>query len=391
MYVENPQGALDAYCLDRYIPEPPSVATYPRGVILPLREFAHPDGESWELFLGGVADEHLNHIAGFASDHIKPNTNLSVVGGYAVEGEIEYCDCEVVYGGVAIHHFGHFLIDTLANWWYLAENDCGDTKIAINTKPSEQALAEYVYYFLACLGVKRETVIVANQKPRRYRNVIVPDQVMFRLSGYKDKAFAVFDKLRDRIKPGHVRKLYLSRTRWPKRDCLNEEYFETFYEKLGYEIVHPETLPIEEQLALVAGAEEIVCVSGTLDYFVLFARQNVALTILLRSNTLLGNHSPCFLQREANITYVSVCRNFLPIAHEAGPCLLFPTQQFCEYCRDNGWENQMAGADIRELVCEYIRMWADTYAIPWEINRIKDKTPQDFVALIGKYLLEERR
>jgi hypothetical protein len=40
-------------------------------------------------------------------------------------------------------------------------------------------------------------------------------------------------------------------------------------------------------------------------------------------------------------------------------------------------------------VHEYIRIWADTYADSWEMNKIKDKTPQDFLELIGKYLLED--
>jgi hypothetical protein len=95
-------------------------------MILPLKTAELPTDVSWwQLFAGGIVDENLNHVGGFQSNPKELMSHISIVTGYAVEEEVEYCDYDVVFCGIAFHHFGHFLTDAMSNWWYIAEKNRG--------------------------------------------------------------------------------------------------------------------------------------------------------------------------------------------------------------------------------------------------------------------------
>ena len=109
----------------------------------------------------------------------------------------------------------------------------------------------------------------------------------------------VFDHIRERIRGSRRRshstpaKVYFSRRNLgavrgsglPRKAIANEDEAEAVFRKRGFEIIEPETLPIEEQVAIAAGATDIAGASGSALHLVLFNNDPCTKLIELRTKT----------------------------------------------------------------------------------------------------------
>src|SRR5262249_39491432 len=107
----------------------------------------------------------------------------------------------------------------------------------------------------------------------------------------------IFDRIREKVltarsKPGRrPPKVYftrrnLSAERGPDRPRMvieNEAEVEAFFHHLGYEVLAPETLPFEEQVAIVANATHIAGPSGSALHLALFNNNRATKLIELRT------------------------------------------------------------------------------------------------------------
>jgi hypothetical protein len=63
------------------------------------------------------------------------------------------------------------------------------------------------------------------------------------------------------------RRLYLSRRRFSQRDLFrvvaNEAHIETAFQRRGFEVIYPETMRFEDQIALYSRAEAVAGISGS--------------------------------------------------------------------------------------------------------------------------------
>jgi len=273
------------------------------------------------------------------------------------QNEIEYVPETVVYGGFYMDHYGYMIIESLSRLWWYVENPYYKYK-CVFISASDQIGTLFVD-LIALLGLTRADIILC-KTPTYFNNVIVPDQATYFIGGYNKKVSVVYDAIRDSVKPKRYDKVYLTRTKLPNSNLINEEYFENYYRNQGFYVVAPELLSIKEQVSIMAGVKQLVCTEGTLAHNVVFCQDGIQLTILNKQAT-----SPNLIQlwlnkfRNVRCTYIDVSINFMPTATNNPGCLLMPTIYWKQYISDNS-ETLLPCEDVNidSFVSEYLKLWA---------------------------------
>lgn len=235
-------------------------------------------------------------------------------------------------------------------------------------KTDNNPIPEYFYNLLSFLDISKEQIVFLDEI-KQYKNVIVPEQAMVLFSGFHPVVNNIYDSIVNYVEKNTEivhQKIYLSRTKYEPKDCINEEYFERIYEEKGFVIIHPEQESLEKQIALVRGATHIVCTAGTLSYMVLFARKGIKVTILLRENEV-GAVSPQLLinqMKEVECEIIDVSLNFLPTTHARGTFLLGPSQGWEKYAKEVFGEVKENEIDIelKKNCYEYVKLWISRYS-----------------------------
>ena len=89
------------------------------GFVLPLKKSIDDFGTSY--FRGGVTDSCGVFVE--MSRHWRGSKGGSLTEGYDFSlKDAEIVPKEVLYGGVFVNHFGHFLMESTNRLWYLIEN-----------------------------------------------------------------------------------------------------------------------------------------------------------------------------------------------------------------------------------------------------------------------------
>ena len=310
---------------------------YDDAIILPLKKI--PDSSGHYVNVGGVCDEKFNFIAG----------NLSIENGggkgflefsYSYKAkEIEVSDESVIFSGFMVNHFGHFLTDSMSRMWYATKNHGLQVAIIVY---NPDAFADdwnfdesFQLKLLELMGIKKDRILFID-KPTKFKSVLIPKQSVF-WAGYQynDALLRiVYDKAKQNIIPNETKKIYLSRSAW-KSPLLNEAYFEDFFASRGFKIIHPQNLPLEEQIAYIAGADEIACTYGTLSHLALFAKQRTKLICILRYSQFISpRQQKIDVLKELDVVYIDTSFNFLPTRHfVTKPLLIAPTCYWIDFLK----------------------------------------------------------
>ncbi|MGN1050789.1 MAG: glycosyltransferase 61 family protein, partial [Acutalibacteraceae bacterium] len=253
----------------------------------------------------------------------------------------------------------HFFTECLNRLWYVLEKEDTKTKIAFLTLGD----ADFYDDFFALAGIKKERIIYITA-PTKFRKIIVPDQSVYLRDCYTEKADIVYKKIRENAPKKDCDKLYLSRSKYSDT-MMGEEFFEKFYKKQGYTVIHPETLPITEQIAYVSSAKEIVATIGTLSHFVVFAEKGAHLTTLLRSNEIKAHNAQSVINafKEIRSDIVDVDMHLLPIRHTSGIFLILPNSHFKDYLKANSitFEEEDFSYNLGDYMLPYYKRWLSRY------------------------------
>ncbi|OYX31033.1 MAG: hypothetical protein B7Y99_11120 [Caulobacterales bacterium 32-69-10] len=181
----------------------------------------------------------------------------------------------VLFLGSIFVHYGHFLTDSLARAWALAQVG-PEVKVVFAPARRLADCPPFVAQTLAALGVGPERVIQSDA-PLLLRRVIAPQPLI----QWDRRVRAGFDAphraAADRLAAGAVaeaRPVYLSRRRLGRgfRQVLGEDAVEQRLEREGYAVVHPQTLSLGDQIALFEAAPTIVAAEGSAMHTLLFRR-----------------------------------------------------------------------------------------------------------------------
>ncbi|MCP1659292.1 glycosyltransferase family 61 protein [Neisseria perflava] len=354
------------------------------GYILPL--IRDPQYTNVAIYKGGVCDGECQFVAGYQRHNSNTAAAWQCLSAYAFSpSNTDFSEDEVIFGGIAFSQFGHFLIETLSRMWWVAQNKVFDKKIVF----LKNKLFDHSHFiaFLVMMGIPQENIIFL-EKTTRFRKIYVPDQAVCFHSFFNQEYAYPYNLIRENVKPASDKKIYLSRTQFSrgntdKKDCINEEYFENFYRELGYRIIYPEQLSLQEQVSIISGAEEIVCTVGTLSHMALFANEQTRLVILLRSRSSLTIPQLMINEvKKLNAVFVDVSCNFLPNRHFSYCFYIGPNQSWQEFVR----EEYHLDIDVdlyrfldseHSQVGDYMNLWLRNFSQPAEFQKIKEDTVSD--------------
>lgn len=264
-------------------PALPALVRVTQGLILPLGPSAQPGGGYLVRAAGGVYT-HDGAIV-LPSTPKRPDSiyfeNTSArLDGFSVR---KHLPC-AIYGGVIFDHFGHFLVETMARLWVLDHGILRDAPIIFHAPPNYTLKSWQISVFRA-LGVFERVVLC--DTPMDVDHLVVPEAA-FHYSQWANAAFVTpFERIARRAGTRRsAKRLYISRAQLGNSQSIPEEELEDLFRSDGYDIVYPETLPFDEQVALFSSHELFCGISGSAMHNVLFAPRGASVTYINRFKTI---------------------------------------------------------------------------------------------------------
>lgn len=200
---------------------------------------------------------------------------------------VEFCDCDAVFLGNAYHHFGHFMIEHLNRAWGLDKCPCENVKYVFVDNKNVGAKS-WLFDFMEMLGICRDDVLILN-KSMQFRRVFIPTQSFNNSGKWWAKEFTIsFAKMRENVRIDKVfDKVYVSRARLPEHmRTYGEEAVQRIFEKNGFHVIYPETLPLAQQVAIIGNARVLAGCAGTALHLALFMKPGGRVIQLNRTNAI---------------------------------------------------------------------------------------------------------
>lgn len=337
LYVPNPESWVEKGGKSLFLDGKLEVRKYSNAVVLPLvkrDDIATPDG----VFSGGVCESDYSYVAGHKRKLDNNKANYSCETSYIPSEEPLFRDESVVFGGILFKHFGHMLLEGMTRLWYVIKKR-PINKIVFLIYPNETDQTDRLKEFFSLLDINEKQIEIIEQ-PTRFKEIVVPDESAITLSGYFGDHITVYDYMKNNVEPSPYKKVYFSRTKFSdnagNNGFINEQYYEEFFSRRGFKIIHPEQFTLREQISFVAGAEKLVSPLGTMTHLLLFANPSIEATILVRSTSWIEAQFMIDQVRQIKTNYVYAVRNILPCVHTSNAFLFAPNRFFRRYLDDSG-------------------------------------------------------
>ena len=313
-------------------------------------------------FEGGVVDSKMNFVKN--SQFFRAGKGGSLLKPYEFsQNNAEYIDEEVLYAGVLINHFGHFLVEGLSRLWYWCEHADKNLHIAF-LMPKNQPIFPQFWEFMNLLGIDKDKVHII-KKITKFKRVYTPYQAHVLDTSYNEKFTVPYKYISSKISTKNKEKYYISRSKFKKGTlCLGEYLFEDIYKQNGFKIVHPEKLSLKEQISVMKNASELAGISGTGMHMALFAEDNIDITILERTDNPVPEQAIINQAIKARAYYVGVNVNPFPTNHSIGPTLLTINDYMAKYCEakkikyNKSLVNYVKAGDGKK----FVKLWLKYYS-----------------------------
>ena len=275
------------------------------GIVLPYLE----DGEN--LF-GGVVTDKGKYTDG-TNVLISDNSNT------------------VIYMGTLSNIWGHCLTDDFKRLWFLKSDsykkNFSDCPIVCTYR--QKTFPENFLKLIKILEIDFEKFQFID-KPIKFKKIVIPDESFFlskskrplgkdkliidgSLDNFKGNECSFFTKeyveIIDRIRhyalknysPMSQKKFYFSHG----KSQIGEEELADYFHTKGYEIIHPENLPIEEQLNILLNCENFASAVGSISHNIIFMRDNSNVILIPRRASYVNIYQQALNQmRDLDIYYI---------------------------------------------------------------------------------------
>lgn len=203
-----------------------------------------------------------------------------------------------LYGGVIIPHYGHFLISSTARLWPLLGRRT-NAKIVFHSEVALEDLFSipYIADVLGALDIA-ETDLAIFTRPTLLTNLLIPEpsfqETTYAHWRHAELCHTVGRRLRGSPAPGtpSSRAVYLSKCKLQSGvwNIVNETEMVVRLQQAGVDIVYPETLSLDEQIAVFERYPVIAGLAGSALHTTLFAQ---------RPNRIVGlTHGPGILSNQ---------------------------------------------------------------------------------------------
>lgn len=217
-----------------------------------------------------------------------------------------------VYLGYITDHYGHFLLESLAKWWFLNQLALEKSHYLIHVDDPRVLDSPIFQTCLLLAGIDREKVVYFD-KPVKIKEVIVPE-VSFQVRSHIHFAYRkMWANFLDTFDVGEANKtsqpLYISKSALTHgiSKYLGEDKVENYLSSKGVFILHPQKHTVEEQIRLFNKHSRIFGIAGSGMHNIVFSRLPKT-TVILSQPHVNPNYfliDKCF---DIDSTYLQACQ-----------------------------------------------------------------------------------
>lgn len=228
---------------------------------------------------------------------------------------VEKSEESVVFVGLFSAVWGHEITDHLKHFWFYFDKRFAHLKnlpfvfamVWNNKMPSENFLQ-----LLNIIGIPQEKLRFISH-PTQFKEIFVPEESFFYDSmegAYRyTKEYADFFNKIKKLPPPKIlaSKIYFSRMIFSNQKNpkdFNEESLEKFFSGQGFKIIHPETLPLLEQIAFLQNAEVFATTDGSVAHNLLFCKNGITAIICRKAHHFAIHQMPINSFKKAQIFYI---------------------------------------------------------------------------------------
>jgi capsular polysaccharide biosynthesis protein len=202
-----------------------------------------------------------------------------------LEGDYYYLDC--LHSG----HFGHLLTEVVCRlWgWDAARRELPDLKALFHTNPRKHRDGTLERKIFSAYGVP-EADMVSTDRPVRLASVVGASPMWHNAPPFyvQPDIRQTWERLSHGLlagrPPGEQERIFVSRgDDLKRRPCHNQAEVERFFADRGFHVFLPERLPLDEQVALFAGARVVAGFAGSGMFNMMHCRR-LETTILISHN-----------------------------------------------------------------------------------------------------------
>lgn len=251
------------------VPPPAELLEVDGAAVTVFRERRSDEGGRARYSLGAVYSDgrvlpQSLRAGGYAGDLVLPEDPQQLVLGDAEELRGRW-----LYGGHWMGQFGHFITETLTSLWPDRAGVEGLLfhRFIFNSMPQAWQLQ-----LLKMAGWHDIPLrILGGDRPLRVEQLLVPTRPYLPNQSAGPEAVAVWDSVRPAPRVGAA--VFLSRSSLARdeRRVPGDERLDDAMAERGFAVVHPQDLPVAEQVRLVSEAPIVAAVSGSALHLSAFA------------------------------------------------------------------------------------------------------------------------
>lgn len=226
------------------------------------------------------------------------------------ESNVYELDRKIIHIPIVKDHWGHFIIDVLCRFWFLSLPEYKDYTITCCVSLKTPEVGGNFLRIFQLLGICDRIKFI--DSPVHCRELLIPDYSLGFDRVWNIRYLNVINILLSNVvktKKYAGKKIYFTRTKFLKSRVyeIGEKQIEKVFKRLGFEILSPENMSVDEQIDCFQNADEIVSLSGTIPHNIVFARDGLKFTILNRQPIIkLPQLRINQMMKNVNVTYVDV-------------------------------------------------------------------------------------
>lgn len=332
-------------------------------------------GENRMFGYGGVADAQGNYVSASEMNTYAKYVRTPVpeeiqicfgpTYDFAPEQVVDSIDGEVVYLGYLNNHWGHLLIDYSVRLYYFLEKDRPELKYAyvVDENSSFQMIANVARFF-ELLGI-RDRLLLVNHITKCDR-IILPEPSYITNGYYSDAHLRVFDTIAEKVDCSAYptyNKVYYARKNVQKAQGseVGEAEVVRLFEQNGFTVISPETLSLDEQIAIIRNTDVLAGLSGSLAHNLLFAAPGQQMIVLNKTHNVNMAQFDVDFIKQTKTLYIDAYLAKFPVNNGMGPFFVVVSDELLRYAADHEFSYDAAELVNDRILTENARTHEKTY------------------------------
>jgi len=260
---------------------------------------------------GGVVDETGKYFA-------QSFVHKGLGGAYDFDDlECEYCDDEVVYVGMFHSVWGHCLTDNLKLLWFLFDErfyELNTLKFVFTTLHESFEFSDNAKSLLERLGIDVNQLVRVT-KITKFKRIYLPEDCFIReehkgcwyTNEYKSLidrivSFPIQTTINDSAKLRDY--VYFTRTKLNDAHDHGEERIERVFREMGYAIMSPEQMTLDEQIKVLSHCSVLAATEGSITHNAVFMKEGSSIVIVRKRDFVNEYQLAINEMRALHVTYV---------------------------------------------------------------------------------------